>query len=434
MIQNIKGTLALNIPKQNVMEYLSNINIIPKNIKGNNNQIKRDNNEYHITIINPKEMKKLKHSTFPKIDTIIDDLLFIGLGKVKNDISFATYIVVRSKKLSKIRQNLGLKNYDFHITLGFTNGDVFNVDKNMKTIYKLGPIDTNIEKCILKEEPKILMDNLYLSGTFKYLKNTYIKSTIDDTLNIFTNTIDGVIFKNSKLNGTYSEKILNVLNYKVSKTCIQLTTKRLKYYHYNIKECKFYHEELPRNFSFIRDNLAGSGIPSKLSYHELLKKLGFTCVVTLRETCLPKDIQVSGIEYKHYYVDDRTPPTNEQMKDITKTISFHEQTLVHCEGGVGRTATAIAAYLMFSEKLSFNETMSILSTRKTILDDSQKEFLLKWYNECINDNINIIPKRKSLIKLPKVIMLVGLPASGKSTFSKIIGVFGLQAVIFFLTL
>ena len=54
----------------------------------------------------------------------------MGLGKASRNENTAYFVVCNSKKLDEIRKMYGLKEHDFHITLGFKHKDVFGVRKN----------------------------------------------------------------------------------------------------------------------------------------------------------------------------------------------------------------------------------------------------------------------------------------------------------------
>jgi tRNA uridine 5-carbamoylmethylation protein Kti12 len=174
-----------------------------------------------------------------------------------------------------------------------------------------------------------------------------------------------------------------------------------------------------------------------------------------------------SMTFHHYQVNDRTPPSIQQLKEmmtVLHSLLCHEKqaSLIHCQGGVGRTNTVILAYLMLFQNCSFAEGYEqILSNRKVILSLSQQETLKKWYQLCYDDEILLslrqeifVPPRSSeeeeeietsklapvfpllkepvpvvaaavnyesiadALKMPPVIMFVGLPSSGKSTFSK----------------
>ena len=184
-----------------------------------------------------------------------------------------------------------------------------------------------------------------------------------------------------------------------------------------------------------------------------------------------------AMAFHFYQVNDRTPPTRDQLKVSTQQIHkfiYHEKqsVLVHCQGGVGRTNTVILAYLMIFQNISFADGYNqILNNRKVILSLSQQELLKKWYQLLFDDEILLKVRSEILgddstssqnhdqeeenysyhqepvkgsssssnpqsivrtlppssldyqaiarnLNMPPVIMFVGIPASAKSTFSK----------------
>lgn len=103
------------------------------------NQQKRDRGSYHMTVINVMDFNKLAksigHDKFLKqvsqlFTQQIDDIKMMGLGKASRNENTAYFVVCNSKKLDEIRKMYGLKEHDFHITLGFRHKDVFGVRKN----------------------------------------------------------------------------------------------------------------------------------------------------------------------------------------------------------------------------------------------------------------------------------------------------------------
>jgi hypothetical protein len=117
-----------------------------KFVKYRANQAARDNHSFHVTLINPFELKQLtKPVTLGK--TISFTLL--GLGKaegkpieqmgrnaqISEKIPHNSYfVVVKSNEGQFFRSQFGLSAKDFHITLGFNPSDVFGVDKSEKAL------------------------------------------------------------------------------------------------------------------------------------------------------------------------------------------------------------------------------------------------------------------------------------------------------------
>lgn len=133
-------------------------------------QKKRDNNSYHITILNVMEYNKIVSEMgmdkavnyFDDIfkNYIIDDLRLLGIGTVKRNENEAFFIACKSEKIDKLRETLLLDKKDLHITIGFKYKDVFGVPKD--TIITK---DTTFLKLLSKQ--------FYKNENFEFVKNLY---------------------------------------------------------------------------------------------------------------------------------------------------------------------------------------------------------------------------------------------------------------------
>lgn len=103
------------------------------------NQQRRDGGSYHMTVINVMDYNKLaKENGIDKfvssLDSVfkyeIDDLRLMGVGTAERNGNRAYFVVAQSDKLEAVRSRYGLREHDFHITLGFNHKDVFGVRKN----------------------------------------------------------------------------------------------------------------------------------------------------------------------------------------------------------------------------------------------------------------------------------------------------------------
>lgn len=132
--------LGLKIQDEMVIPYLEKFKEVTGDQYDNlvlNQQI-RDNEEYHITIINVSEYNKLlKEMGSNFINSLhnifnydIDDLELLGIGSANRNNNIAYFIVCKSEKLDAIRTRYNLSKKDFHITIGFSKKDIFGVNKS----------------------------------------------------------------------------------------------------------------------------------------------------------------------------------------------------------------------------------------------------------------------------------------------------------------
>lgn len=473
----VRGTMYLNIPTNNIKEFIDSHQELQHNKifqNGSMNREKRDGSEYHLTIIEPQEMKSLtKNNTERIYDKIKDsvDLSMIGIGSVTNETSSCIYIICISEQLNEFRRELGLKDKDLHITLGFTNTDIHATDKSINTMIMYNPntiidmmtkikiginyyplihwfLETNDQRFekTQKELSLKLIDSLefghhlhhkavlfLINKEFNYLiamyyESKYFSKSKQNHAEVHCKFADMIRKQNLIIRDsdeTIVEKTLNILNFPLVnnvKWLYELGSERSRTYYWYEYNGVFKWYESPRNFSFVTDNLCGSSIPDKEDNIDFFHHVGINHIITLMETPLSDTIQKKiksfRIKYSFFSIDDRKPPTFDQMTEIISLIQNNGKVLVHCKGGVGRTATILIAYLVTIGKSRDDSTL-ILQKRKTILSDSQEDFLKEWTNRKFN-NLAMNNKKHAKIKLPQLIMLVGLPASGKTTFSKTI--------------
>lgn len=134
--------LGIKIPNDTVQPYL---NFLKEQIgeddylKYTQNQQKRDNGDYHLTVINVADYNRLTKEIgmdkfINSLDNIfkyeINDLKIKGVGTATRNENRAFFIVCESDKLDAVRTRYELGSHDFHITLGFLHRDVFGVRKN----------------------------------------------------------------------------------------------------------------------------------------------------------------------------------------------------------------------------------------------------------------------------------------------------------------
>jgi predicted kinase len=212
--------------------------------------------------------------------------------------------------------------------------------------------------------------------------------------------------------------------------------------------------------------IAGSAYPTDIEHFYALTAIGISAIFTIHERGFNAQLMSyadsCGIKSFHYEVNDRTPPSTEQLIAICEKmhtfVTRGERVLVHCQGGVGRTNTVLMGYLMWVDKLSYDTASAIVKDcRKVLMSNCQVGMLKGWWNtvsnywmkcegnassnaldaltpnlkpESIETNANVLRDSSqsksssdykliaSTLHLPPLLVLCGFAASGKSTFSK----------------
>lgn len=433
------------------------------------NQQMRDGLEYHITVINKIEFKsisKVNLKEYFENQRQFSKFVIIefGLGVLKSpdkETNNKTYfLLVHSPELDQIRKDLNLESIDFHITLGFDNRDVH--DEGKKSLKTIQQINSNLPIQLIQPSPYKVKQIQYLDWIVKHFPtNSSIKTVIKELIKLYPkskyneikeliellismgdldgyyvqtkveqalgippsdilNNISSIFnqeFDSNSIDPKSLQFLLNFLNNNINKQTIK------KQVFYEFDNQKFITHALPFNFSWVQQNvLAGSSIPSANDL-KLFSKLGIVHVITCLEE--PLNIVQNYVKIHFFPIDDRTPPTMNQLEEMLNIVQLGEPTVVHCKGGVGRTNTVLACILIKQEKLSSEEAIAqIKSTRpKVILDDRQIKFIKQFSNLQYSCH-------RPKIKLPKLIVFVGYPASGKSTLSThIVKYFGDDRVV-----
>jgi protein-tyrosine phosphatase len=86
-----------------------------------------------------------------------------------------------------------------------------------------------------------------------------------------------------------------------------------------------------------------------------------------------------GFEVLHSPVPDGHPPEEGQFREIVNWLDKGKGNLIHCVGGIGRTGTVIAGYLMVKEGLSAQDAVEEVRKYRpgAVQTLNQFKFLLK---------------------------------------------------------
>ncbi|MGH2586951.1 MAG: dual specificity protein phosphatase 23 [Dehalococcoidia bacterium] len=153
---------------------------------------------------------------------------------------------------------------------------------------------------------------------------------------------------------------------------------------YDLTRDEKMHLMLP-NFSWIiPDRLAGSARPLHPEAIEAFPARGVAAVVSLTEEPLPADlVSRAGLECTHLPVADFTAPAIDQIEAAVMAIDGYLETgrpvAVHCAGGLGRTGTILACYLVRHGSGAANAIGTIRAQRPGSIETPEQEAVIAMY-------------------------------------------------------
>lgn len=139
-------------------------------------------------------------------------------------------------------------------------------------------------------------------------------------------------------------------------------------------------------FSQVTPELWLGGAPTYGRDFEELLRIGITAVVDMRaeRAAEPAFFAQHGIAHRQYRVPDVTVPGEEILTDavdwIGAQVADGRTVLVHCAKGRGRSATVLAAYLMATQGMTFDEADELLRSRRRLvkLQERHRRVLESW--------------------------------------------------------
>lgn len=148
----------------------------------------------------------------------------------------------------------------------------------------------------------------------------------------------------------------------------------------------------PRGFAWLLEGqLAGAPRPGFVldveSDLEALRRAGILWLIALTDVALDAaQASKRGIRWVSSPVRDRGAPTLVQARELCMEIDMHlaagEAVAVHCQAGLGRTATVLAAYWIWMGKGAVDASEALDHVRSVqpamVQSPEQVDFLRRW--------------------------------------------------------
>ncbi len=142
-------------------------------------------------------------------------------------------------------------------------------------------------------------------------------------------------------------------------------------------------------FSQIEPRLWLGGAPTYGRDYAALTSHGITAVLDTRaeRTSELAYYDAHGISHRKFHVPDVTVPDaavlTEAVAWIDEQLADERTVLIHCAKGRGRSATVLAAYLMKTEGMSFEDVRDLLQSKRSLvkLEDRHRRVLEAWVAE-----------------------------------------------------
>ena len=99
-----------------------------------------------------------------------------------------------------------------------------------------------------------------------------------------------------------------------------------------------------------------------------LKKEGIKKVLCILEYCFPEYREGDDLKQKIIKIEDK--PTQNIIKYLGECLNFikgDDKILVHCMAGSSRSGSIVIAYIMWAQKMSFDDALNLVVKKRAIV-------------------------------------------------------------------
>jgi atypical dual specificity phosphatase len=136
------------------------------------------------------------------------------------------------------------------------------------------------------------------------------------------------------------------------------------------------------SFSWIIEGRVAGMARPRASTLEWLRDQGVAAVVSLTEQPPPG---LDGFEHIHLPVPDMTSPSLDELRAAVAFIQEHADrgVVVHCDAGLGRTGTVLAAYLVSTGATARAALKRVRAARPGSVETPDQEEAITQYAELV---------------------------------------------------
>ncbi len=148
--------------------------------------------------------------------------------------------------------------------------------------------------------------------------------------------------------------------------------------------------EQAAHFSWITEHVGGMRLPESNEELKTLDARNVGLIISLTEQPLPnKFFNGTKLQKLHLPIEDFKAPTIQQVQEmvhhIKEQIATGKKVIIHCRGGIGRTGTMLACWLVAEGMNAKNAIDTIRQLRRGSIETKEQEKLVHAYFDSLKN-------------------------------------------------